>query len=231
MAESFKSLFCTLDGINRIKKILGACTGATVIAVAVVELLTPSNWSSPFSQFRNIWNLLFGALMIILQVKPAWVVGPFGFLNRWPGRSVFFLFVGTTVWDDSVWWSFIVGGFCICVAGLEFLLGCKGKSPIAKPRTKTGDVAAETSQTRGSAPDRISAEQVRVAIATGVSVQQSAQSSPWQQLAAEDGTKYFHHTVTGQTSWTDPEAGGAPPPAGPPSDNPFSNNAHLAEAR
>ena len=57
---------------------------------------------------------------------------------------------------------------------------------------------------------------MRIGIQTGVAIQQSgAAQSAWQQLAAEDGTKYYHNTVTGQTSWTDPEAGGAPPPAGP----------------
>ena len=218
--------------MHKFKRLLGACVGATVIAVAVVELLTASNWSNPFNQFRNLWNILFGGLMIVLQVKPAWIVGPFGFLNRWPGRAMFFIFVGTTVWDGDIWWSILIGVLCICVGVLESILGCKGKSPAAKPSQKSGD-RAETSQTRGlgGAPDRLSADQVRIGIQTGVAIQQSgAAQSAWQQLAAEDGTKYYHNTATGQTSWTDPEAGGAPPPAGPPNDNPFTNNAHLAEA-
>ena len=114
--DKIKSLCCTLDGLNKVKKVLTFFTGIAVIIWAVFDLIT-SNWADPLQwlgKVRSMWNCLFGLLMMFLQWKwDKWITTRFGFLNGWFGRGMFYLFVGSNImvqYEGCVfcWLSWIV---------------------------------------------------------------------------------------------------------------------------
>ena len=96
--DKIKSLCCTLDGLNKVKKVLTFFTGIAVIVWAVFDLIS-SDWllaENWLGKIRSIWNCLFGLLMMFLQWKwDKWITMRFGFLNGWFGRGMFYLFMGT----------------------------------------------------------------------------------------------------------------------------------------
>jgi hypothetical protein len=77
-------------------------SGALVVLTAVLTLL--ANLLLPLVVIRAIWNILFGLLLLFVQLEWKTVISRnFGFLNHWFMRSWFYLFVGTNVmqWGEG----------------------------------------------------------------------------------------------------------------------------------
>ena len=96
----------------------------------VLSILNPLNI---LNIVRSIWNIIFGVLMIFLQLNWKQMINRnFGFLNHWFLRGCFYIFVGTNVMttDESagafnIMFSFVAGFPSCFVGGVELLFGFK----------------------------------------------------------------------------------------------------------
>ena len=91
--DGVKALFCTWQGIDKVKRALNLVCGAGVILCGVLSLINVEDFIADLTNpVRQGWNCLFGVLMISLQFKmTAWVDRRFGFLKGWFGRGLFYL--------------------------------------------------------------------------------------------------------------------------------------------
>ena len=151
--ESMKYHCCTYEGLNKFKKLLASGVGVAIFVVALVSLINPALWANVYSQIRQMWNLLFGLLMIFMQLGwEKWIGQRFGFLNGWFGRGMFFLFVGTNIMCAAArarcplappregarrrgrcgaaecWYTWLVGGCSIFVGVVELMFGFRCKA-------------------------------------------------------------------------------------------------------
>jgi hypothetical protein len=70
-----------------------------IIASSVLGIL---NIFNVLSIVRHIWNIIFGTLMVFLQLNwKQMITRNFGFLNHWFLRGCFYIFVGT----NSMTWN------------------------------------------------------------------------------------------------------------------------------
>ena len=82
MASTAKELCCTWHGINRLKKAMAFICGGLVVAANVVGLI--ANIANIPVAVRSIWNVLFGVIMIFLQLGwKSFIAKNFGFLRNW----------------------------------------------------------------------------------------------------------------------------------------------------
>ena len=80
---------------------------------------------------RNVWNTIFGVLMILLQLN--WrkmITRNFGFLNNWMMRAMFYIFVGTNIMIKEgdaalVISTYVIGFSCMFVGIIEVAFGCQ----------------------------------------------------------------------------------------------------------
>ena len=76
-----------------------SCAGILVIVVSTLNII---NIQELINIVRNIWNCIFGTLMILLQLNwKQMMTRNFGFLNNWVLRALFYIFVGTNIMNDS----------------------------------------------------------------------------------------------------------------------------------
>lgn len=153
--EKAKYLCCTWDGIDSLKRMIAFGCGGLVIASSVFTLLNILKIAfDPLTVIRALWNVLFGVLMIFVQLQwTKWITQRFGFLNGWFGRGMFFLFVGSNVMvHDSrgniEFFSIFTGGCCLFVGGVELLFGFKcGSASEAADAEAGAQPAAEGAKT------------------------------------------------------------------------------------
>jgi len=131
--------------LNFIKKCTAAGCGIAILIISILTLLNFLDWfTGPllfFNLVRTLWNILFGALIVFLQLSCDWLFrNRFGFLGGCFGRGSFYLFVGTNVipppkhsGDWAPWWTYVVGGTTIAVGVLELILGCTAEKVEPKP--------------------------------------------------------------------------------------------------
>ena len=83
-----KWLFCSWEGIAKLKKVVNLVCGAGVILCSIFSLLDIFRSAlDPIAVIRHLWNCLFGVLMIMLQLNwTEWITRRFGFLTGWFGR-------------------------------------------------------------------------------------------------------------------------------------------------
>jgi hypothetical protein len=78
-----------------------------IIASSVLGIL---NIFNVLSIVRHIWNIIFGTLMVFLQLNwKQMITRNFGFLNHWFLRGCFYIFVGT---NSMTWNSGTDGKIC-----------------------------------------------------------------------------------------------------------------------
>jgi len=88
--DTIKKLFCTLNGLTKVKMVISFLVGALTIVTSVLTIL--GKLFDPLQVVRSAWNILFGTLMIFVQLKwTKWISKRFGFLNGWFGRGMFYL--------------------------------------------------------------------------------------------------------------------------------------------
>ena len=99
--DTLKFYCCTLQGLLRLKLIIGLILGILIMLAAILTLINPVALINPFNYLRQVWNAVFGFL--ILAAQPGWqkipicnkilgrFVARFGFLNQWLGRGLFYL--------------------------------------------------------------------------------------------------------------------------------------------
>ena len=99
--DTLKFYCCTLQGLLRLKLIIGLILGILIMLAAILTLINPLALLNPFNYLRQVWNAVFGFL--ILAAQPGWqkipicskilgrLVSRFGFLNHWLGRGLFYL--------------------------------------------------------------------------------------------------------------------------------------------
>ena len=130
LVEQAKYLFCTYKGLDKLKKLTAFTCGGLIIATSVLSILNPLNI---LNIVRSIWNIIFGVLMIFLQLNWKQMINRnFGFLNHWFLRGCFYIFVGTNVMTTdenagafNIMFSFVAGFPCCFVGGVELLFGFK----------------------------------------------------------------------------------------------------------
>ena len=147
-AADVKWLFCTWKGIEKLKRVTNLVCGVGVILCAVLSILNIiASVFDLIGFIRQLWNGLFGALMIMLQLNwTEWITRRFGFLTGWFGRGMFYLFVGTNImnpYTDNaglVVLTFTFGFACVFVGAVELIFGfkCAPSSADAEaPRART----------------------------------------------------------------------------------------------
>ena len=136
MGNPCRRLFCSRDGLTECKRAITFVSGALVVASAVLTIVANLSQSPPIILIRSTWNIIFGLLMMVMQLSLNMLITPHaGFLQHWFLRGVFYFFVGTNVMTcgepctPSDWLSIGVGSFCIFVGMLELLFGAKSKQP------------------------------------------------------------------------------------------------------
>ena len=97
--DTLKFYCCTLQGLLRLKLIIGLVLGLLIMLAAILTLINPLALLNPFNYLRQVWNAVFGFL--ILAAQPGWqkipicskilgrLVTRFGFLHHWLGRGLF----------------------------------------------------------------------------------------------------------------------------------------------
>ncbi len=129
-----KEVCCTVEGLRALKKTLTLFVAVSFITVSVLAFVIPPGIINIFVGIRAVWNIIFGLLMVSMQFSGAkYTAKHFGFLSKYTGRGLFFLFCGTNIWDMSgnsvlniITW--IVGGAAIFCGCLEFVFGCRCES-------------------------------------------------------------------------------------------------------
>ena len=128
-----KSLFCTWKGIEKLKRFTNTLCGVGVILCSILSILNIfANLFDLIGFIRHLWNVLFGTLMILLQLNwTEWITRRFGFLTGWFGRGMFYLFVGTNIMDPHsgnaglLILTFFFGFMCVFVGAMELIFGFK----------------------------------------------------------------------------------------------------------
>jgi len=129
------SAVLSLFGLDECCAIRAASAGILVCVSGVLTLLSRAFDFPPIIQVRAIWNIIFGVLILFLQLGwEKFITRRFGFLHHWFLRGIFYLFVGTNVMeceraDGSCVFSIAVGLTCMFVGVIELLFGakCHGK--------------------------------------------------------------------------------------------------------
>lgn len=112
-------------------------------ARACAGILTLLNIFNILNCVRSIWNIIFGVLMIFLQLNWKQMINRnFGFLNHWFLRGCFYIFVGTNVMHPMVdgqefqtWFSWLSGAAACFVGVVELMFGFK-----CAPESETSDM-------------------------------------------------------------------------------------------
>jgi len=215
-AADVKWLFCTWKGIEKLKRVTNLVCGVGVILCAVLSILNIiASVFDLIGFIRQLWNGLFGALMIMLQLNwTEWITRRFGFLTGWFGRGMFYLFVGTNIMDDKsgnaglIILSYFFGFMCVFVGAIELIFGfkCAPSSADAEaPRART-ESAGPSISSGGPSPSGEPTFNVTVT---------PSQALQGAKLAASAGATLAPLAAS---------AGGKPA-------NPFLGNSHLSEQR
>ena len=174
-------LFCTWEGLDRLKRGVALCTGAAVLTASVLSLLNPADTTfKPVSFVRSCWNALFGLLMILVQCggsrwsatrasppsRPTnWIKRRFGFMSDWFGRALFSLFVGTNIVEPdspsaaTATLTIVTGVACLFVGAVELLFGfrCAERGDGSGGPSGSGNDAASEPSPPTNAPGNQSA--------------------------------------------------------------------------
>jgi len=202
--DQAKQLCCTWDGLAKLKAWVAVVCGALVITVSVISFIE----FDLLNCIRAFWNIIFGGLMILLQLK--WmklIKRNFGFLLHWYMRAVFYIFVGTNIWQDNDFFSWCAGFACIFVGVVELIFGCKCHEKIE-------DEEEEAQNGKPNSNNNNRGNAVEPTITVNFTPQQVAQGA---QFAANNA---------GTVAAVANAAGGAAAKSG---DNPFFGNAHLGQ--
>ena len=157
--EDVKWLFCSWEGIAKLKKVVNLVCGAGVILCSIFSLLNIFRSAfHPIEVIRHLWNCLFGVLMIMLQLNwTEWITRRFGFLTGWFGRGMFYLFVGTNIMNPDTDAGLVIltffFGFAVCFVGIvELLFGFKcapSGADAEAPRAQTDPSAGPSISSGG----------------------------------------------------------------------------------
>lgn len=225
MKENLRWLCCTFDGIQKMQKVVAFVVGGLVIATAILTML--GNIALPLTVIRCIWNLVFGVIIIFVQLNwKKMIARNFGFLKHWCMRGMFYIFVGSNCMNTSGQFlqdafSFIVGGLCVFVGVLELIIGCRAgeRMEFEDEKEAGGDVeSGGSSKIRfGFGKKKDKGNAVEPTLNCGnvtVTPAQAAQASNWA-AAGGGGGGYSAPTPS------------APAASGGAAANPFFGNAHL----
>lgn len=211
-----KWLFCTWKGIEKLKRITNLVCGGGVILCAVFSLLNIfADIFDLVGFIRQLWNGLFGALMILLQLNwTEWITRRFGFLTGWFGRGMFYLFVGTNIMNPYTSnaglkiLTYSIGIACVFVGVVELIFGFKcapsgadAEAPRARTEAAAPSISSGGPSASGEPTFNVTVTPSQALQGAKLAAQAGATLAP---LAASQGGK----------------------PA-----NPFLGNSHLSEQR
>jgi len=116
--------------------VFGSLAGVAVITISM-WVFVEQRWGTISSFVTRLWNLVFGALMIIAEFDmdcTKQMLSYLAFLTTDFGRGIFFLYVGTQVLDDE-WYHIFVASVAMAVGGFHiiFALTCEGAGEPAGP--------------------------------------------------------------------------------------------------
>ena len=133
-------------------------TGGLVVASGVLTLISSTFDFPPTPQVRAIWNIIFGLLILFIQLKwEKFITKRFGFLHHWFLRGIFYVFVGTNVMDcrddepGPCVFSVVTGCTCIFVGFVELIFGtrCQKEEPEGVEDSQPGGRAQVNSGPEG----------------------------------------------------------------------------------
>jgi len=223
--ENVKWLFCTWQGIEKVKRFTNLVCGGGVILCAVLSILNIlESLFDLVGMIRQLWNGLFGTLMIMMQLNVMdWITRRFGFLTAWFGRGMFYLFVGTNIMNPYTsnegikFITYAFGFACVFVGTVELIFGFKctdsgadGRSSGEAPRAVVGPSGAAGPSISSGGPSASGEPTFNVTVTPSQALQGA-------KMAAKAGA-------------TLAPLAAAQPAGGKPA-NPFLGNSHLSEQR
>ena len=185
----------------------GRFAGGVVVAAGAVGVIF--NLVNPFKIIRSIWNIIFGLLILSVQLRmEKYFARRFGFMSHWFLRAIFYVFVGTNILDceyvgqigGANWFSCALSsGACGCCAFVGFIdlaFGMKCAKKSEEAEAAGGGGRAQTVPTGGSTSFP----------SITITPSQALQGASWMAKAQGAMAK---------------SAAPAPPPSGGATDNPF----------
>lgn len=134
----------TWSKLDKLKRFIAFCVGFLIVVVSILSIVNPSSYDDnkgsnafirPLGIITSLWNIIFAALIILVQLKwTNWVGMRFGFLLSPLFRGFFYVFVGTSVLlpinseADGISlgvFSWVVGFSAITLGGIECIVGGK----------------------------------------------------------------------------------------------------------
>ena len=108
------------DKFMKSVRLAGALTGLIVIALGIFLLVTLS--LNPRNAVNAIYEIIFGSLMVIAEVRWVRLLKYFYFLQHFLGLGMFYIYVGFLC-IGGTWYQYAVAGICLGVGLIYFILG------------------------------------------------------------------------------------------------------------
>eukprot|EP00823_Brevimastigomonas_motovehiculus_P004406 TRINITY_DN2906_c0_g1_i1.p1 TRINITY_DN2906_c0_g1~~TRINITY_DN2906_c0_g1_i1.p1 ORF type:complete len:255 (+),score=53.47 TRINITY_DN2906_c0_g1_i1:62-826(+) len=111
---------------EKVPRILGGVAGLGLLACGIIYIVIPGSSFSPKSFVFAIYEVLFGVLIILAELKWKPLLKWFRFLATYLGLGLFYLFLGGFALNDA--WYDIILAICLCAVGIiDLLLACSCK--------------------------------------------------------------------------------------------------------
>ena len=108
------------DKFMKSVRLFGAITGLVVMALGIFLLVTLS--LNPRVAVNAIYQIIFGAMMIIAEVRWVRLLKYFYFMQHFLGLGMFYIYVGFLC-IGGTWYQYAVAGVCLGVGLIYFTLG------------------------------------------------------------------------------------------------------------
>lgn len=120
MSSTSQSSQCDLTRLYQVLRFTGGVCGLVVMALGIFSLFTSG--LVPRSVIDAVYQILFGALMIISELRLQKVLVHFRFLTHFVGLGLFYIFVGGLALDSS-WYQFAMAIVLLSVGAIYLMLG------------------------------------------------------------------------------------------------------------
>ncbi len=108
------------DKFMKSVRALGGLTGLVVMALGIFLLVTLS--LNPRNAVNAIYQIIFGALMIVAEIRWVRLLKFFYFMQHFLGLGMFYIYVGFLC-IGGTWYQYAVAGVCLAVGLIYFTLG------------------------------------------------------------------------------------------------------------
>ena len=104
---------------------LGVSLGAALALVAVgITQLVEFDYDIPVHFVMSLYYILFGIMWGLCELPIEALGKYFSFLKSYIGKGVFYLFLGTLTFDETIWWMILAALYLIGASVLCFVFVC-----------------------------------------------------------------------------------------------------------